>query len=75
LPIWIRNVVLEEDHDQLKRTYLLQKSPAKATTTAAADIAKATQELLTSKTEGRLIKLQYGSCKISYICVNTPNFH
>lgn len=47
---------------------------AKAAAVAAADIAKASQELLSSKIEGGLIKLQYASCKIFYIFVNTPNF-
>ena len=49
---------------------------AKAVAVAVADveIAKASQELLSSKIEGGLIKLQYASCKIFYIFVNTPNF-
>ena len=48
---------------------------AKVVAVADVDIAKASQELLSSKIEGGLIKLQYASCKIFYICVNTPSFH
>ncbi|KAG4389922.1 hypothetical protein AAZX31_06G174100 [Glycine max] len=57
LKSWIRNVVLEEDHDQSKRTgskpTLAEEAAqaAKAAAVAAADIAKASQELLSSKIE------------------------
>ncbi|RDX93727.1 Peroxisomal membrane protein PEX14 [Mucuna pruriens] len=57
LKSWIRNVVLEEEYDQLKRTVskptLAEEAAqaAKAAAVAAADIAKASQELLTSKIE------------------------
>ena len=48
---------------------------AKVVAVADVDIAKASQELLSSKIEGGLIKLQYARCKIFYICVNPPSFH
>ncbi|KAK7350617.1 hypothetical protein VNO77_09434 [Canavalia gladiata] len=57
LKSWIRNVVLEEEYDQLKRTgskpTLAEEvaQAAKAAAAAAADMAKASQELLTSKSE------------------------
>jgi len=51
-----------------------QVAKAVAVAVADVDIAKASQELLSSKIEGGLIKLQYASCKIFYIFVNTPNF-
>lgn len=69
LKSWIRNVVLDKEYDQLKRTdsrsTLAEEAAqaAKAAAVAAADIAKASQELLTSKVEGGLIKLQFASCK------------
>ena len=54
----MRNVVLEEENDQLKRTgskpTLAEEAAqaAKAAAVAAADMAKASQELLASKIEG-----------------------
>lgn len=67
----MRNVVLEEENDQLKRTgskpTLAEEAAqaAKAAAVAAADMAKASQELLASKIEGGWIKLQFTTCKIS----------
>lgn len=66
----MRNVVLEGENDQLKRTgskpTLAEEAAqaAKAAAVAAADLAKASQELLTSKIEGGWIKLQFNTCKI-----------
>ncbi|XP_014501721.1 peroxisomal membrane protein PEX14 isoform X2 [Vigna radiata var. radiata] len=57
LKTWLRNVVLEGENDQLKRTgskpTLAEEAAqaAKAAAVAAADLAKASQELLTSKIE------------------------
>ncbi|XP_020230319.1 peroxisomal membrane protein PEX14 isoform X2 [Cajanus cajan] len=57
LKSWIRNVALEEENDQLKRICskpsLAEETAqaAKVAAVAAADIAKASQELLTSKNE------------------------
>ncbi|WVZ19481.1 hypothetical protein V8G54_006803 [Vigna mungo] len=57
LKSWLRNVVLEGENDQLKRTgskpTLAEEAAqaAKAAAVAAADLAKASQELLTSKIE------------------------
>ncbi|TKY73499.1 Peroxisomal membrane protein PEX14 [Spatholobus suberectus] len=57
LKSWIRNVVLDEEYDQLKGTgskpTLAEEAAqaAKTAAVAAADIAKASQELLTSKIE------------------------
>ena len=83
----MRNVVLEGENDQLKRTgskpTLAEEAAqaAKAAAVAAADMAKASQELLASKIEGGWIKLQFNPCKISInvliqliFCFNTTNF-
>ncbi|XP_027903054.1 peroxisomal membrane protein PEX14-like isoform X2 [Vigna unguiculata] len=57
LKSWLRNVVLEGENDQLKRTgskpTLAEEAAqaAKAAAVAAADMAKASQELLASKIE------------------------
>ncbi|XP_027367501.1 peroxisomal membrane protein PEX14-like isoform X2 [Abrus precatorius] len=57
LKSWIRNVVLEEEYDQLKRpgskSTLAEEAAqaAKAAAAAAADMANACQELLTSESE------------------------
>ncbi|KAK7317183.1 hypothetical protein RJT34_01191 [Clitoria ternatea] len=57
LKSWIRNVVLEEEYDQLKRTgskpTLAEEAAqaAKEAAAAATDMAQASQELLSSKTE------------------------
>lgn len=73
---WIRKVVLEEEEEGLQKKYEVKPSlaeeaaaAAKAAAAAAADVARTSQEILISKTEGRvLVMATYWSTVSIYIC-------